>query len=348
MGGTAPLGDFARQFAGMSVLEMAREHIELLGRSTRGLDRFQLLSEAMSFRSGMLATTDFPAILASAARKRLRDGYEQVPSTFRQWARRGPDANDFKGISVVQLSAMPDLLRVSEHSEFTYGHLREGAETYAVLTYGRIVSLTRQALINDDLRAFGRVAEGMGASARRLENRLVYAQITGNANLSDGIPLFHASHANLGTGAGSALDEDALAEGRRAMRLQKGLAGEPLALKASHLLVPTSMEHLAYQLTSSAYMPTSPGSVNEFREGGRAALTPVVEPLLDQASTVAWYLAANSGGIDTVEYCHLLGQEEPALDVEPGFDVDGVSFRARHDFGTKSIDFRGLYKGAGL
>lgn len=348
MGGSGQLSDFARQFAGMSLLEMARDHLELLGRSTRGLDRFALVGEALSFRSGMLGTTDFPAILADAGNRRLRAGYEQAATTYQAWARRGPDANDFKSIQVVQLSAAPDLLRTSEHEEFQYGTLKDGGETYGVVTYGRIVRLTRQALVNDDLRAFGRMAEAMGAAARRLENRLVYAQLTANANMADGVPLFHASHGNLGTGAASALDLEALAEGRRAMRLQKGLAGEELALAPAHLLVPASLEQVAHQLTSSAYVPAKPADVNEFRQGGRASLDPIVEPLLDSASSAAWYLSAGSSQVDTVEYCYLAGHEAPSFDVKEGFEFDGVAFRGRHDFGAKVIDHRGLYRGNGL
>ncbi|MCL1462724.1 phage major capsid protein, partial [Klebsiella pneumoniae] len=93
----------------------------------------------------------------------------------------------------------------NEHGEFKYGSVTDGGETYAVLTYGRIVALTRQAIINDDLRAFDRMVAGFGAAAMRLENRTVYSQLTANAAMADAVALFHATHANLGTGAGSVL-----------------------------------------------------------------------------------------------------------------------------------------------
>ncbi len=47
--------------------------------------------------------------------------------------------------------------------------MKDGAETYAVVTHGRIVALTRQAIINDDLRGFDRLVSAFGNSARRLE-----------------------------------------------------------------------------------------------------------------------------------------------------------------------------------
>lgn len=344
----APLTDNGRQYRGMSMLEMGRELLESHGQSTRGLDRMTLATRILTFRSaGMHSTSDFSSLMANVASKRLRGAYDENPGTYTRWARRAPNAPDFKNMSVVQLSAMPDLMQVNEHGEFKYGVLRDGAETYALLTFGRIVSLTRQALINDDLRAFDRMIGGFGASAARLENRTVYSQLTANAAMADAIALFHASHGNLGTGAGSALQATSLAEARKAMRLQKGLAGEELNLAPAFLIVPAALEQTAYQLTSSNYTPATKGEVNEFRQGGRTAVDPIVEPILDASSATAWYAAANNSQVDTVEYCYLDGAEGPVVESEVGFEVDGISFKCREDFAAKAIDHRGLYKANG-
>ncbi|MFE8033838.1 prohead protease/major capsid protein fusion protein [Thiohalocapsa marina] len=345
----AKLGDNGRQWRGMSLLEIGRDMLEHAGVNTRGMDRMQLAARMLNFRSGgMHGTSDFANLLANVAGKRLRAGYDENPGTYTRWARRAPNAPDFKNVTVVQLSAMPDLLQVNEHGEFKYGSATDGKETYALTTFGRIVSLTRQAIINDDLRAFDRVVAGFGSAAARLENRTVYAQLTANGNLSDGVALFEGStHKNLGTGSGSALQASSLAAARTAMRLQKGLAGEELNLAPAFLIVPATLEQTAYQLTSSNYVPAKPGDVNEFRTGGRTAVEPIIEPILDAASTTAWYAAAASAQVDTVEYCYLDGAEGPVIDTEMGFETDGVSFRCRLDFAAKALDYRGLYKANG-
>lgn len=343
------LSDNGRQWRGMSLLEIGRDMLEHAGVNTRGMDRMQLAARMLNFRSGgMHGTSDFANLLANVAGKRLRAGYDENPGTYTRWARRAPNAPDFKNVTVVQLSAMPDLLQVNEHGEFKYGSATDGKETYALTTFGRIVSLTRQAIINDDLRAFDRVVAGFGSAAARLENRTVYAQLTANGNLSDGVALFEAgTHKNLGTGTGSALQASSLAAARTAMRLQKGLAGEELNLAPAFLIVPATLEQTAYQLTSSNYVPAKPGDVNEFRAGGRTAVEPIIEPILDAASTTAWYAAAASAQVDTVEYCYLDGAEGPVIDTEMGFETDGVSFRCRLDFAAKALDYRGLYKANG-
>lgn len=341
----AQLTDNGRQYRGMSLLELGRDFLEARGVNTRGMDRLTLATRILTFRApGMHSASDFPQLFANVANKRLRSAYDENPGTYGMWARRAPNAPDFKEIKVVQLSGAPELLKTNEHGEFTYGTMADGAENYSVVTYGRIVSLTRQAIINDDLRAFDRLIGAFGNSARRLENRLVYAQLTSNPTMSDGVALFHATHNNLLTGAGAALGIDGLGAGRAAMRKQTGLQGELLNVVPSYLIVPAAHEQLAYQFTSANYVPATPGTINEFRQGGRTALEPVVEPLLDATSVAHWYLAASNGQIDTVEYCYLDGAEGPVIEQEIGFEVDGMSLKCRLDFAAKVVDFRGLLR----
>lgn len=345
---SAQLTDNGRQYRGYSLLELGRDMIERSGGNTRGMTRMEIAERMLQVRSaGMQGTSDFANLLSNVATRRLRAAYEQAGSTYAIWASRAPNAADFKSMDVVQLSGAPDLLQTNEHGEFTYGTLKDAGESYKVVTHGRIVSLTRQAIINDDLRGFDRLIRAFGDAAARLENRLVYSQLLSNPTMGDGVALFHASHGNL-AGAGSVLNDiSKLGAGRAAMRKQKGLQGEPLNLAPAFLIVPSDLEQIAYQFTSSNYQPTSPGEVNEFRQGGRTAVEPVVEPLLDSDSATAWYLAANSNQVDTVEYCYLDGAEGPVIETKQGFEVDGVAIKCRLDFGAKVIDHRGLRKATG-
>lgn len=349
-GALAPdkLTDNGRQYRGMSLLEIGREHLERSGFSTRGMDRMTLATNIMQFRSGgMMGTSDFGSLLANVANKRLRQAYEENMPSYQRWARKAPDAPDFKSMTVVNLGSTPDLLQVNEHGEFKYASMSDGKETYGLLTYGRIVAFTRQALINDDLRGFDRLVGGFGNSAARLENRTVYGILTANAALSDTVALFEANtHKNL-AGSGGAIAIATLTTGRAAMRLQKGLQSEELNIAPRFLLAPATQEQVAYQYTSANYVPTQQSNVNEFRVGGRTALEVVVDAVLDGNSTTAWYLAADPAQIDTVEYCWLEGAAGPVVESEVGFDVDGLKLKGRLDFAAKALDFRGLYKNPG-
>lgn len=335
------LSEGARQFRHMSLLRMAEESLSLAGERVRGLSPMQIASRALH------TSSDFPLVLAAVANKRLRNAYEAAPTTYQLWARRAPNAPDFKAINIVQLGAAPDLEQVGEGGEFKYGTVAEAGESYKVVTYGKIIAFSRQSVVNDDLRAFDRLLTAFASSARRLENRLVYRQVTTNPTMSDTKALFHADHGNLAAAAG-AIATGTLSAARAAMRKQKGLASEELNITPSYLIVPTDLEQMAYQFTSSQFVPAKAADTNEFRAGGRTALEPVVDPVLDAYSTTAWYLAGDGMACDTVEYCWLDGAEGVYLESEPGFDVDGMKLKARLDFGAKVADHRALYKNAGV
>jgi hypothetical protein len=332
------LDDSGRQFRGMSLLEIGRDFLEAHSVNTRGMSRMDLAGEMLSYRSaGMHGTSDFSNLFANVASKRLRNSYEENPGTYRMWARRAPNAPDFKAMSVVQLSGAPDLLRVNEAGEFTYGTMADANTNYSVITYGRIVAMTRQAIINDDLRAFDRLVTAFGFAAARLENRLAYAQLTGAT--------YDASNSQ--TGGPSALSETSLGTARSLMRRVRGAQNEELNLTPAYLIVPASLEQQAYKLTSSNYVPAQQSAVNEFRTGGRTAVEPVVEPVLDAGSLTAWYAVASSSTVDTVEYCYLDGAEGPVVETKNGWEVDGVELKCRLDFAAQTIDNRGLHRSAG-
>ncbi len=347
----AELPNGAGEYRYMSMLRLAEEILHREGVHVRGLPGMEIAARAM------MSTSDFPNILADAFNKRLRQNYIENQPSYSVWARRAPNAPDFKTINVIQLSNAPDLSKVLEGGEFKRGSLSDGKETYSVATYGRIIPITRQALVNDDMSAFDRLPRLLTAAARRLENRTVYGVLVTNGNLSDGGALFNATavttaggHANLATGTGSVLSASAMITARAGIRVQKGRQSEELNLAPRYAVVPAALEQTIYQLTSNQYTPTKPSDINEFRTGGRTAVQPVVDAYLDGQSggTTKWWLMADSADIDTVEYCYLDGSEGLYLENQIGFDTDGIELKARLDFAAAAIDFRGMYQSNGV
>jgi hypothetical protein len=329
--------DLGRDWAGQTLLDLAKECLETAGTRTRRLPRHEIAKLALS-------TSDFPSILADVANKTLRQAYEAYPRTFLSFSRRR-SAVDFKNINAVQLGEAPSLMKVNEKGEFTHGSIAESKETYKLATYGRIVSITRQTIINDDLSAFTRIPAGFGVAAATLESDTVWGIITSNPAMGDGVALFHANHANLNTGTGSALALTGLGAGMAAMAKQKGLDGiTVLNVQPRYLVVPVALQLAAFQMIAPNLAPAkSADLVPDYIR----ALTPIAEPRLDAASTTAWYLFASPDQIDTIEYAYLEGQDGVYIETRQGFDVDGVEIKARLDFGAKAIDWRGLQKNVG-
>lgn len=329
------LSDGARQFAGMTMIDMCRDVLDNDGVKTRGMDRMQIATRAFQ------GTSDFTNVLANVANKSLRMAYESAPRTFTSWARQSTAA-DFKTISRISLSDAPALTQVDANGEYTRGTVTDGKETYQLATYGKIVGITRQAIINDDLSAFTRIPGMMAVAAANIESDTVYGILTANAALADSVALFHATHANY-TGTGTAISIDALTVGRKAIRIQKTPKLAPMNLAPRFLIVPAALETIAWQYTAPPVFPTAPSSANPFM----GELVTVVEARLDAASATAWYLAADTSQIDTVEYCYLEGQNGAYIENRVGFEVDGMEIKVRLDFAAKALDYRGLYKNVG-
>ena len=332
-----PLEDAARQYRGMTLLELARESLGNAGVNTRGLSRDEVATRALH------STSDFPEILSAVTNKTLRQAYDAYPRTFALFCRQVL-ATDFKAMHRVQLGEAPQLLEVGESGEFKRGTLGESKESYKVKTYGRVVAITRQTLINDDLDAFTRIPAMYGNSIAQLESDVVWGIITANPAMADGNALFHTTHKNL-AGTGAALDVASVGAARAAMALQTGLDKKTvLNIRPAFLIVPAALELKAEQLVAQNLVPADSAKVvpQSIR-----TLSPISEPRLDAASATAWYLAASPNQIDTIEYAYLEGQQGAYIETRNGFDVDGVEIKCRLDFGAKAIDWRGLYKNPG-
>lgn len=347
------LSEGGREYRGMGLLEIARDTLEARGVHTRGMSKLEVASAALEQRSGgMHSTSDFTVILGNVVNRTLRASYEAAPQTFRPLVRE-VNASDFKAMTRGQLGEAPAFEKVNEHGEFKRGSVGEGKETYSIATYGKIVGITRQVLVNDDLGAFTRLPQMFGVQAANLESDLVWFQILSNPAMGDGTALFHSSHKNLGSAA--ALDIAPISKGRAAMSKQVGLDGKTvLNIRPSYLIVPVDLETTAEQKLRTAFYPDTS---DKAATGALRSLQIISEPRLDNGinstvgtvsgSSTAYYLAASPSQIDTVELAYLEGQRGVYTESRMGFDVDGVEFKVRMDVGAKVIDWRGFHKNAG-
>lgn len=337
--------DIGRQYRSLSLLDTAKIYLQARGIRVTDLPRMEIAGVALGLRSGpgYHGTSDFPYLLADVANKTLRRAYDEYPVTFGPIVRR-TTVPDFKTVNRVQLGDAPALAAVLASGEFTHGSISEGREQFAVSTYGRIFSVNRQTLVNDDTDAFARVPALFGRAFRNLESDLVWAQITNNGLMGDGIILFGSAHANIAAEAGGdgAPDVTTIGAGRAAMRKQTGLDGQKINVVPRYLIVPTSLETVADQLTTSI-TPALAANVNVFS----GKLQVIAEPRLDDNSVAAWYLAASPDQIDIIELAMLEGQDGPMVESRIGFDVDGLEIKARHDVAAKVLDWRGLFKNEG-
>lgn len=327
----------AQELRGYSMVEMARESLRRESGSTVNFgDNMELARAAIN------STSTFPAIMSNLANKSVMVGFNEAETTYQIWAGKGSN-RDFKEAARVALSEAGTLELVPEGGQFKQDSFGEASARTKVATYGKLFSLTRQAIINDDLGLFSKIAIKYGSAAKRLVNKMVYAQLTGNVKMQDNVALFDTKHGNV-AGTGEALSVKAIAKAITAMRRQKGITGEAtLNITPKYLVVPPELEMTAYQIVNStaAVDGVNSGVANPYK--GRFIVVADAE-LTDPD---AWYLVADATQHDTIEVTYLNGVETPRLETRQGFDVDGIEYKVAFDCGVSALDFRGVFKNAG-
>ncbi len=344
--GKHKLTDNGRRWAGMRLMEIGRTCLEEAGIDTRGKSQDQIAGMALGNvamkRAGMHTTSDFPNVLQAVAQKTLREAYERAPQTFKQVFRRGT-LPDFRPTYRNQLGDMDTMEKVNEHGEFKYGTFGDSKEIVQLATYGKIFAFTRQMMINDDLNFLSRLPEMFGYRAADLESDITWGIVTSNPVMSDGNAYFSSAHGNLAAVSG-APSIATLGAMRAALRVQRASTGGGfLNLVPRFAVIPTTLETVFDQLLTS----TTPQVSGDVTPAYIRSLQVIVEPRLDANSATAWYLFADPGMIDTIEYDYLNGQEGLYTETREGWEVDGLQWKARMDFGAAAIDWRGAQKNNG-
>lgn len=355
--GMKPDLDRNNPYAGFSFAEMARQFAKACGAA--GVDQARpedvikaVLRPGMRLNVGPMdiraqhATGDFPGILANVIDKAIRVMYEQANETWRAVSRVG-SVNDFRQGLRPAMTAFDDLLVVPEGGEYKHGEQGDVFEPIQAQKWGRIFSITREALLADDMSAFTDQAMRLAMSASRVVGDQVWAVYTGNPTLSqDGVPLFDALHNNIGTAGAPSVTT--LSEMRKLMRVQTDPSGKStLGVAPALLIVPPIWETEALTLVTAQNLDYTVNTGSEITQQQAAnqfgTLTPVVEHRLGgvTGNDTKWFMQASpTGPFPLLEVAFVRGQETPAIESREGFNVDGLEYKVRQEFAVAPLAYQ--------
>lgn len=329
--------DGGELFGHMGTLEIARQYLERMGIRTASMSPYQLCQEALGFRHGAMTTSDFAIALQQAGNIVIMAEYEAATDSWKLLVKE-TSANDFRPTPIVGLAGASEFQIVAENGEYTYGSFQDIGDSFKLWTAGKIYALSRQLIINDQLGLFSDISSKLGMGAAIHESNAAWANIIGNPLLSDGLPMFHATHGNLGTGA--AITTAALGAGRASMRKQRDRDGTTVInIVPKYLIVGPDKETEA-EAALTAVAATQGSNVNQF--AGKLQL--VIEPRITDNR---WILLADPKRAPVVQVAYLKGQRGVYTETRVGFEVDGVEYKGRTDFNAKAIDYRGAYMNPG-
>ena len=323
----------ANELRYLKLMDFAKESLLRSGQKIDTYEPFTLV------RSAITGTDAFPNILADVAHKVMSVSYNEQAVTYPFFTRKGSNT-DFKPSTRVELSDADQLLPIPEHGIYKHAEVKDSGLTVKLGTFGRTFSLTRQAIINDDLNALSELPRLFGLAARRGINEDVYDLINSNAKAPDGKVLFSADHGNL-ISQGAAISVASLGAMKALMMRQKR-GKVVLNIIPQFLIVPPELDVIANQLIASTVDPSKGNTtINPFAN----KLTVVTDGYL--TDTKAWYLFGDPVSCNTIEVTYLNGVEDPYLESRQGFDVDGMEFKIRHDYAASILDYKAMFKNVG-
>lgn len=340
--GSAPLEGAAQQYRGMRLKNLAMH----LAGSSRGFDEHAAIRGGMrstSMMGGAHGVSDFAYITTEVMNRTLRAAYKKRSHTWQLISRRRTAA-DFREMHSARFGGDFELKALNENGEYKQATISDEAEGLKVSSYGRALTLTFEAIVNDDLGAFETVPQEFARAAATLEAKIVWAIIRSNAVLkSDSKALFHADHGNL-SGSSSVISVTSVAAGRKAMWEQTPFGAtdkdEFIEATPNLLIVPPALETTAGQFVADI-TPAKIADVNPFK----SSLSPIVVPNLGASaggSNAAWYLM--DGDLPPVEHAYLEGFEGPTIQRTESTNPDNVNYTARHIFGAAPVESRGVWK----
>lgn len=359
----------AKSFENASLLDMANEYVSRTYR-VRTLDysREQIAIMALfgpqrsaeilglAFRDAPAyhVTGSFANLTLDAINKSMMMGYTEAPSTWEAVMRVGADANDFKELHRMRLGAVPNIPVWPDSSDPKELSVADAREHYGVEAYSAALSFSYRLLINDDMDALSRLPGQFGQAARRTLNKRAWSVITANAAMSDGVALFAAAtgnrkRTNLTTGAGAPSTSTLQTLSNLMMQMrgentpENNESDDVLSITPRYIVGPGALYTTIVQLVKSQF---DPADANQ-KYNTAAILTPIIEPLLDVASTTAWYLFADPGQVDTVEVTFLKGHRTPTTRQELNVENLSQKVYVLQAYGAKALNHRGMQKHAG-
>lgn len=293
-------------------------------------------------------------ILSNVANKTILEAFNHVESAWSQIAKIGT-VSDFKTHARVRLTGDATYEELDETGEIRHGKLGDEKLEISAKTYAKMLALTRNDIINDDLGALAGAQVKLGRGAALKINNVFWTAFLANSDF------FTTARGNLVEGTAYALDAAdpvaALAKVEQAFLDQTDPDGDPIAVMPQILLTPTSLSAHARELMQSTFITTG-GASTKTKQGttniyaGR--FTPVMSAYLGNSaytgySTTAWYLLADPNDMPVIEIAFLDGQQAPTVEsADVDFNKLGIQMRGFHDFGVALMEYRGGVKATGL
>lgn len=335
------------------------------GETIRDNDDLSAVAHYAMLRADGASTSSIQNVLANVMNKMMLQGYMWTDPAWREVAGIG-SVKDFKATKNINLFGDFEFKDVGPSGELQHATLQDQAFANQASTSGRLLSISRTHIINDDLGALTTVPAMMGRGGGLKLNKAFWTRFM-NPGYDDGgsTNFFAATHtianqlanSNYSSGGGSALSSAGLTAATLLFDNQVDPAGNPLGIDAEVMLYPPDLQTAALELMNSQFIVQSSGATTKQPSDNiwKGRYKPVKARYLNKSaytgySATAWYLLANPAVLPVIEIVFLNGQQFPTVQTagpDFQFNVLGITMRAFFDIGVSMQNFRGGVKSAG-
>lgn len=305
---------------------------------------FDSVLEAQRIQASGFSTVNLPGILGNVANKVLLMAFTEVDATYERVAELADFANFFTH-SIFRLGVNGEFERVANDGQIKHAQLGQDAYTNKLDTYGRMLTITRQDIINDDLNSFRSLTAQLARKARIAVEKALYSLV-----MESGDAFYTVARGNRLTGA---LGIPELAAAEAAILAQADADGDPIYATPKILLVPPGLKYLADQVFTSAFLQNfalAPTAALPTDNPFRGRFTVESSPFMSSAalpgnSPTTWYLLADPNVLPAFQVAFLDGRRAPTVETaDAEFSTLGLSMRCYFDFGLAQLDYRGAVK----
>jgi len=278
------------------------------------------------------STHSIANVTGAAYGKFLLNGYTSVESVWDRISMVRP-VSDFKQVTGVRVNGGFVFEEVGPSGELKSAEATDEARSFGAKSYGRISSITRRDIINDDLGALTVVPTRLGRGAAIRLNTNFWSEFAAN----------NATYYEKATAAsGNALSLTSLKAAVGAYRKLNDADGNPLGVTPSLLLLPPELEIAGAELMGSALIHGTSGAAPSTNVlAGRYQV--VSSAYLSSATT--WWLVANPGDLNAMEVLFLNGNRNPVVEqAEADFDTLSIQVRGYFDFGVAKGEPKSCYR----
>lgn len=299
--------------------------------------------------AGGFSGLSITGVLSNTANKFLLQGYNAVEATWSEISNIR-NVSDFKQHTSYNLIGDLEYVEVGAGGTIPHGTLSDESFTNQAKTYARMLAITRQDIINDDLGALTAVPTKLGRGAALKMNKIFWTEFLDNTSF------FTSGRNNLATtnslSIGGLTAAELLFLDQKSPENADGETGSPLGIMPSILLVPNALNVTATQLMNTTQVneqavadsatgvpvPNSNPHAGKFRVVRSSYLSD--STLGGAQSTSTWYLLANPMDLPTIEVAALNGNTSPTVETaDADFSTLGIQMRGYSDVGVNKQNY---------